>query len=370
MRIASSSGRRGILAAAALAVTPASAHAAPVTVAGASPDSVLAAEDVREHGSDQLELTLVGPIALGATDFTDRESGDPPLWPDEALLVDEHLPSPDGTTRILAAGAVNAAAASVELTLEGGQVVRFPTVDGSAYQGRQAGLVRFFLGDATVPSDDIDDDPVRVRLLDASGAVIGVVKDPDSERSVRLMRRSAGGALVRMNATVISRLAPLPGAPEHRSEQLCLRTGVNESPDGWDVACQDAEEPMTIGGWRGCGHVPSRLAAPPPDRRERRARAARPPLRGEPADRRPHRLGGILRSAGPPPRPAPPAPRWPRRRTAGSCSCATRAMTSASGSTGSTSTARTAAGRPRTPTRMRCSSIRGAASWPASTRRR
>jgi hypothetical protein len=74
------------------------------------------------------------------------------------------------------------------------------------------------------------------------------------------MRRSAGGAMIRTTATVISRLAPLPGAPEHRSEQLCLRTGVNESPDGWDVACQDPEEPMTLGGWRGCGRVPSTLA--------------------------------------------------------------------------------------------------------------
>jgi hypothetical protein len=74
------------------------------------------------------------------------------------------------------------------------------------------------------------------------------------------MRRSAGGAAIRMTATVISRLSPLPGAPEHRSEELCLRTGVNEAAKGWDVACQDPEEPMTLGGWRGCGHVPSTLA--------------------------------------------------------------------------------------------------------------
>jgi hypothetical protein len=59
---------------------------------------------------------------------------------------------------------------------------------------------------------------------------------------------------------VISRLSPLPGAPENRAEELCLRIGVNESPVGEDAACQDPEEPMTIGGWRGCGRVPSTLA--------------------------------------------------------------------------------------------------------------
>ena len=181
-------------AAVALALTAAPAGAAPVTVAGTSPDSTLMVEDIKEHSTDQLGLTLVGPVALGAEDFTTREDGDPPLWPDEALLVDETLPSPDGTTRILSGGAVNAAATAVELTFEGGRTMRYPTVDGSAYQGRQAGLVRFFLGETTLPEEDVDDDPVRVRLLDASGAVIGVAKDQDAEQSVALMRRRAGGA--------------------------------------------------------------------------------------------------------------------------------------------------------------------------------
>jgi hypothetical protein len=180
------------LSAAALALAAAPAHAAPVTVAGASPDSTLMVEDESEHGADQLELTLIGPVALGAEDFTNREGGNPPLWPDEALLVDETLPSPDGTTRILSGGAVNAAAAAVELTFEGGRTVHYPTVEGSAYHGRQAGLVRFFLGETTLSEEAVDDDAVRMRLLDSSGAVIGVAKDPDTERSIALMRRSAG----------------------------------------------------------------------------------------------------------------------------------------------------------------------------------
>jgi hypothetical protein len=249
-----------LLAAAALALAAVPAHAAPVTVAGASPDSTLMVQDISERGFDRLELTLVRPVALGAEDFTTGDSGDPPLWPDEALLADEELPSADGTTRILSGGAVNAAAATVELTFEGGRTVRYPTVEGSAYQGRQAGRVRFFIGETTLPEEDVDDDAKGMRMLDASGAVIGVAKDRDIEHSIPLMRRSAGGARVRMAATVISRLSPLPGAPEHRSEQLCLRIGVNESPDGWDVACQDPEEPMTLGGWRGCGILPSTLA--------------------------------------------------------------------------------------------------------------
>jgi hypothetical protein len=248
-----------VLCAAALALAAVPAHAAPVTVAGASPGSMLTVEDVSERGFDRLEITLISPVADGAGDFT-SDRGHPPLWADEGLLADTNLPSPDGTTRILSGGVVNAAAAAVELTFDNGRTVRYPTVDGSAYQGRQAGRVRFFLGETTVPEADVDDDAVGMRMLDSSGAVVGVAKDRDVEHSIPLMRRSAGGAVIRMTATVISQLSPLPGAPAHRSEELCLRTGVNEAAKGWDVACQDPEEPMALGGWRGCGRVPSTLA--------------------------------------------------------------------------------------------------------------
>jgi hypothetical protein len=247
--------------AAALALAAVPAHAAPVTVVGASPDSMLTVEDIEERGFDRLDINLIGPAAVGGEDFTTGESGDPPLWPDEGLLADTELPSSDGTTRILSGGVLNAAAAAVELTFDNGRTVRYPTVEGSAYQGRQADRVRFFLGETTLPEADVDDDAAGMRMLDASGAVIGVAKDRDIEHSIPLMRRSAGGALIRMTATVISRLSPLPGAPEHRAEELCLRTGVNEAARGWDVACQDPEEePMSLGGWRGCGRVPSTLA--------------------------------------------------------------------------------------------------------------
>jgi hypothetical protein len=117
-----------LLVVAGLALAAVPAHAAPVTVAGASPDSTLLVEDISERGFDRLELTLVGPVPFGAEDFTTGDSGDPPLWPDEGLLSDETLPSPDGTTRILSGGVVNAAAAAVELTFENGRTVRYPTV--------------------------------------------------------------------------------------------------------------------------------------------------------------------------------------------------------------------------------------------------
>ena len=135
-------------------------------------------------------------------------------------------------------GAVSAAAASVEVAFPGGQVVRLPTLAGDAYTGRAAGRVRFFLGEITL-TDKADDDPALVRMLDASGTVIGVADDGRGvKRRLQLSQRRAGGTVMRFKTTLTSSLAPLPGAPEHRAdESLPQRGGARSRRRGaWSLA--------------------------------------------------------------------------------------------------------------------------------------
>ena len=142
-------------------------------MAGAPPGPALAVGDGREDGQDLITVSVAVPGADTAT-----ETAYLPVWPDEALIATAFK---DG--EVFFGGAVDAAAASVEIEFEGDQVVRVPTLAGEAYTGRNAGRVRFFLGQVT--SVDVDDGPRTIRLLDAGGTVIGVAKSPDTERAAR-----------------------------------------------------------------------------------------------------------------------------------------------------------------------------------------
>src|SRR5689334_10007963 len=109
-----------------------------VIVAGAAPGPTVAVQDV----GDEIAVTLAAPGAEPAT-----ETSVPPLWPDEAVIATTFKGD-----QVYIGGAVNPAAASIEITLEGDQVIRVPTVASDAYPG-----ARFFAGQTT--SRDIDDNP-------------------------------------------------------------------------------------------------------------------------------------------------------------------------------------------------------------------
>lgn len=241
-------------------------------VAGSSPGPTLTVVDKTERTEQLMELNLHVPNAADPSDpFDNLESGNPPLWADEAILASEGgVESEDGPRRVVVAGAVNAAAASVEIGFDDAQTVRIPTIAGEAYTGRYAGRVRFFLGEAMV-AKDTEDNPRTLRMLDGNGAVIGVGIGPDSNRKARVLRRRVGGRLVRIYANLSSSLQPLPGAPEHRSEELCLHVAVPSVGEEPQVACQEPDEPLELGGRRGCGRTPTTLAGFVPAETERLA---------------------------------------------------------------------------------------------------
>jgi hypothetical protein len=226
-----------------------------VTVAGGSPGPTL---QVADADARYLDVTLQSTGE--AEPDLDFERDDPPLWPDEAIVATLAKDGAGGASVVSAGGAVSAAAATVEVGFRGGHVLSLPALAGEAYTGRHAGRVRFFLGTITLPDGVTDDDPVSVRMLDASGAVIGVAASPDAERREVVLRRRAGGALVRIQAVLTSRLDAVALAPEHRSDELCLRVAVRSAADTPEVACEEAGLPMTLGGRRGCGRVPTTLA--------------------------------------------------------------------------------------------------------------
>ena len=225
-------------------------------VAGALPGPTLDVVDATQDGEDVLELTLGVPDP-GFDDFS-RDA--PPLWPNQAIVISTSQDASNGVERVIFGGAVNAAAAAIELEFRGAPVTRVPTLAGEAYTGRYAGRVRFFLGEVTLSGKDSDDDPVAVRMLDASGAVIGVERAPSPTVRQTVLRRRAGGALVRMIATSTTFLAPRPLAPERQDRSLCMDVAVASSVDEPEVVCQDTYYQLTLGGRRGCGRVPTTLA--------------------------------------------------------------------------------------------------------------
>jgi hypothetical protein len=226
-----------------------------VTVAGGTPGPSLQVADTTD-GSLDLTLEVPGD-SEPATDF---ERDDPPLWPDEAIVATHAEEAAGGATEVFIGGAVNAAAATVEVGYAGGHAVRLPTLAGEAYTGRNAGRVRFFLGTIVLPERFASDNQVSVRLFDASGAVIGVAQSPDVERREVVLRGRAGGALVRMDAVITSRLNAVALAPEHRTDELCMQVAVKRPDDTPEVACEEPGLPMALGGRRGCGRVPTTLA--------------------------------------------------------------------------------------------------------------
>jgi hypothetical protein len=210
-------------------------------VAGAAPGPTVAVQDV----GDKIAITLAAPGAESVT-----ETSVPPLWPDEAVIA-----KTTAGGEVFVGGAVDPAAASVEITFEGDQVIRVPTVASVAYAGR----ARFFVGQVT--SRDIDDDPTTIRVLDDSGAVIGVAKSPDTERSVPLLRRGR----IRFRATVTSRLDAVALAPEHRTDQLCLSVALAAGDGYSEAACRNRPEVVSLGGMIGCGRIPTTLVGFVPD---------------------------------------------------------------------------------------------------------
>ncbi len=228
--------------------------AAQQVVGGALPGATLAVADV----DDAIDLTLDAPDA--GERAADSENGGPPLWPDQAIVVSLRHEA----EKVAFGAAVNAGASTVELEFADGHVVRAATFASEAYTGLWAGRLRFVLGEVTIGAG-FDSDPVSVRLLDAAGAVIGVPLSPVRARSTRVLTRRAGGAVVRMTATVKSELAALPGAPEQRQERTCVDVAVANLGEVTEVACQDAETALELGGLQGCGRVPSMLTGFVPD---------------------------------------------------------------------------------------------------------
>src|SRR3954454_19804573 len=115
-----------------------------VIVAGAAPGPTVSVQDA----GDKIAITLAAPGARSVT-----ETAPPPLWPDEAVVA---TTSTDG--EVFVGGAVNPAAASVEIGFGDGRLTRVPGVAAEAYADR----ARFFAGQVT--SRDSDDDPTTIRV--------------------------------------------------------------------------------------------------------------------------------------------------------------------------------------------------------------
>jgi hypothetical protein len=97
-------------------------------------------------------------------------------------------------------------------------------------------------------------------VFDAAGTVLGVHDSPDQTQRVDIAQRRVAGARIRFDAEFKSQLAPLPGAPEHRADGVCLNVAVNPPSGDLEAGCDDPYFPMDIGGRRGCGAVPTSLA--------------------------------------------------------------------------------------------------------------
>ncbi len=254
--------------AAALLFAPALARAdgfaapASALVATTAQGTALAAADTTEDGVEELGLTLRGTDPSG--DFTQTEANDVPLWPDEMVLDTEQVFHEDGPVRMVVGGAVAAQVASVQMRFAGGAVLRMSTVAGDGYHGRHAGQVRFFAGEIAL-SPDAAGDPVTTTAFDAAGAVLSVSGEDSTSRHVRLLRRRVAGTLVRFGAILTSERAPLPLAPEHRGDELCMTVTIGSgltSSSNDRAACQENPvglQALRLGGERGCGRLPSTL---------------------------------------------------------------------------------------------------------------
>jgi hypothetical protein len=242
-------------------------EAPPNAVVATTPQgATLAAADLRDRYGDYLVLTLraIDP-GSDPDSFAETSSEFVPLWPDESVVVSENTFRDDGTERIVVGGAVSADVAAVEQRFDDGTVLRMATVPGDGYAGRYAGRVRFFAGERLLSGDDESDDLGQLRMLDASGTVVGVAGEAErNEHNVRLERKRVHGRLIRIRGTLSDERAPLPLAPENLRQTLCLSTriGAGELAEDSDTVCQEDKpdlHALRLGGVRGCGAMPSTL---------------------------------------------------------------------------------------------------------------
>jgi hypothetical protein len=186
-------------------------------------------------------------LRLSLGDLEATASSSAPRWPDEV----EYLAIPkDGS--VYFGGAVDPAAASVELGFNGGQVVRVPTVPHAR--------ARYFVGQVA----SAEEEPETIRTFDAAGTVVGVAMSPDSTRHAEFFRRDVGGTVMRFGLDAQSRLYPLVLEPEHREESLCV-----VADDELVIACRTDPAWLSLGGREGCGDIPHSLTGFVPDGTQR-----------------------------------------------------------------------------------------------------
>lgn len=114
--------------------------------------------------------------------------------------------------------------AAVEVVMRGGLRVTVPAEAGSAYTGRYAGRVRFFVAEGR---GERGQEARYVKLLAADGSVLAVVEHffGDSVRVGRSVELARGGSAPgRWSLRAFRRraLAPLPGNEERFAEQDCV----------------------------------------------------------------------------------------------------------------------------------------------------
>ena len=244
------------LVCAALALVWAAPAAAqtPAVVAQSGAATLAAVDRAPDESGRTLELRLQqGPQP--DEDVDEQEVVDTPVWPDEVAVLNADLAGNDSSARrILVGGAAPAAAATLDLHF-GAARFSVPTVAGDAYRGADAGRIRFFLAELTLPTRS-DDEPDTVRLLDAAGRVIGVSTDetPTLLGPVSLGRYGSR----RLRAVVRARLAPTPLQPDRVEPELCLVRGFDET-------CRAPGTRLVVDGESGCGRDAPFVAGFVPD---------------------------------------------------------------------------------------------------------
>jgi hypothetical protein len=166
-------------------------------------------------------------------------------------------------------GFVKPEVATVEFVTKHGRRSSAPTAAGSAYRGKFAGKGRFFLIEAPLARGD---KPFYLRLLDASGALLGTADlsfefPPDRPRGRPVARGSTAGVPWTLRAFSERTLAPLPGDEERSRVKRCVALDVRPPrhrggpPQTDSAACTvpDLPQPVDIGMERTCGPVGIRV---------------------------------------------------------------------------------------------------------------
>ena len=193
------------------AVAASAAHAVEVARAG---ESQLLASDEKK------QLCIAIDFALDTSCAKPRES---------VVVVSG---AEAGESPVLGA-AVPAAAASVEVRRAGVLLASAPTVAGEAYKGVRAGTVRFAL--VRLPKATRADG-LRVRALNAAGALVEVLAPEDDAELVvsrkRLLSGRARGVEWKLTLERVSELEPSVLDLEHESPSTCVVTELNGEDRG------------------------------------------------------------------------------------------------------------------------------------------